>query len=391
MRKYISILFLMFNLFVFSQQKDDIIKQSTYSFTLDSIGGLKGVGANFLKDKINESQFFLIGEQHNVHSIETLISSLLPLFKKNGYNHYVTEIGPIAAKKLINLNQNSISLKAYNSKYSSQINLPPFGFFSTKEEEITLQQLHKNGINLSGIDFENYGSYLALIDELYLNSYKGKISKNLYNDVYSLVETEYKKGDNNFNPDLMKSLLNSNKLKHFLHLAQNDINNPIISQFELSLKINYELTLGFWQNRVDNMKTNFINYYHNQNDNSQKTIIKLGAVHTARGTSFSGNLEVGNLVYELANLNQTKSYSTIIFPRYIINNQTGIIEDVIDEEDRELLKFAFKEQWTIIDLNKLKELSIQNKIQLDVNIKSYIQKYDAIIIPPNTKFSEIIY
>ena len=129
MRKYISILFLMFNLFVFSQQKDDIIKQSTYSFTLDSIGGLKGVGANFLKDKINESQFFLIGEQHNVHSIETLISSLLPLFKKNGYNHYVTEIGPIAAKKLINLNQNSISLKAYNSKYSSQINLPPFGFF----------------------------------------------------------------------------------------------------------------------------------------------------------------------------------------------------------------------------------------------------------------------
>ncbi len=391
MRKYISILFLMFNLFVFSQQKDDIIKQSTYSFTLDSIGGLKGVGANFLKDKINESQFFLIGEQHNVHSIETLISSLLPLFKKNGYNHYVTEIGPIAAKKLINLNQNLVSLKAYNSKYSSQINLPPFGFFSTKEEEITLQQLHKNGINLSGIDFENYGSYLALIDELYQNSYKGKISKNLYNDVYSLVETEYKKGDNNFNPDLMKSLLNSNKLKHFLHLAQNDINNPIISQFELSLKINYELTLGFWQNRVDNMKTNFINYYHNQNDNSQKTIIKLGAVHTARGTSFSGNLEVGNLVYELANLNQTKSYSTIIFPRYIINNQTGIIEDVIDEEDRELLKFAFKEQWTIIDLNKLKELSIQNKIQLDVNIKSYIQKYDAVIIPPNTKFSEIIY
>ena len=303
MRKYISILFLMFNLFVFSQQKDDIIKQSTYSFTLDSIGGLKGVGANFFKDKINESQFFLIGEQHNVHSIETLISSLLPLFKKNGYNHYVTEIGPIAAKKLINLNQNSISLKAYNSKYSSQINLPPFGFFSTKEEEITLQQLHKNGINLSGIDFENYGSYLALIDELYLNSYKGKISKNLYNDVYSLVETEYKKGDNNFNPDLMKSLLNSNKLKHFLHLAQNDINNPIISQFELSLKINYELTLGFWQNRVDNMKTNFINYYHNQNDNSFKAIIKLGAVHTARGTSFSGNLEVGNLIYELANYN----------------------------------------------------------------------------------------
>lgn len=391
MKKYISGLFLMFSLFMFSQQKDDIIKQSTYYFTLDSIEGFKGFGADFLKNKINESQFFLIGEQHNVYSIETLVSTLIPLFKENGYNHYITEIGPIAAKKLVNLNKNSISLKTYNSKYSSQINLPPFGFFSTKEEEITLQQLNKNEINLCGIDFENYGSYLALIDELYQNSDKGKISKNLYNEVYSLVESEYKKGENNFNPKLMKSLLSSNKLNQFLRLAQNEINSPIISQFNLSLNVNHQLTLGFWEDRVDNMKSNFIKYYQEQKNNYLKAIVKLGAVHTARGTSFNGNLEVGNLIYELANINQSKSYSTIIFPRYIVNKQTGKIEDVIEEEDKELLKFVFQEQWTIIDLNKLKELSILNKIKLDENIKSYIQKYDAVVIPPKTKFSEIIY
>ena len=393
MKKYITFCLLILALSSFSQQKNDIIKRSTYYFSFDSTANFNGIGADFLKNKIRESQFFLIGEQHNIHSIETLISSLIPLFKEYGYNHYVTEIGPIAAKKLIELNENSTPLKSYYSKYSSQINLPPFGFFSTKEEEKTIQQLNKYGINLYGIDFENYASYLSLIDELYQNSDKGKISKNLYNKVYSFVESEYRKGKNNFNPDLMNKLLNSNELKEFLFLAKNQINNPVISQFELSLKINHQLTLGFWQRRVDNMKSNFIKYYNIQSakEDSVKAFVKLGAVHTAKGTSFSGNLEVGNLIYELANVNQSKSYSIIIFPRYILNEETGEMKDLVEEDEKDLLKYAFTDQWTIIDLDKLKELSIQHSIQLSKNIVSYIQKYDAIVIPPVTKYSEKIY
>lgn len=393
MKKYIILCFLFFSFILFSQQNKDIVKESTYYFSLNQDQDFKGYGADFIKNKIIESQFFLIGEQHNIHSIETLITSLIPFFKESGYNHYITEIGPIAAKKLTELAKSPFSLKEYYTKYSSQINLPPFGFFSTREEEKTLQQLKKYNIGLCGIDFENYGSYLFLIDELYKNSDKEKISKDLYNKVYYFVESEYKKGKDNYNPNLMSHLLASKELKEFLILSKNKINTPIITQLELSLDVNHQITLGFWQRRVDNMKSNFAKYYSNQNTKNTpvKAFIKLGAVHTARGTSFSGNLEVGNMIYELANANQSKSFSVITFPRFIVNEKTGKVEDLAEEEDKELLKYASQDQWTVIDLCKLEELSIQNSIKLSKNFVNYIEKYDAVVIPPATKYSEKIY
>ena len=43
------------------------------------------------------------------------------------------------------------------------------------------------------------------------------------------------------------------------------------------------------------------------------------------------------------------------------------------------------------DLCKLEELSIQNSIKLSKDFINYIEKYDAIVIPPATKYSEKIY
>ncbi|MDV2446413.1 hypothetical protein CMU93_02730 [Elizabethkingia anophelis] len=393
MKKYIILCFLFFSFILFSQQNKDIVKESTYYFSLNQNQDFKGYGADFIKNKIIESQFFLIGEQHNIYAIETLITSLIPLFKENGYNHYITEIGPIAAKKLTELAKSPFSLKEYYTKYSSQINLPPFGFFSTREEEKTLQQLKKYNIGLCGIDFENYGSYLFLIDELYKNSEKGKVSKDLYSKVYSFVESEYKNGKDNYNPNLMSHLLASKELKEFLILSKNKINTPIITQLELSLNINHQITLGFWQRRVDNMKSNFARYYSGQSTEKSpvKAFIKLGAVHTARGTSFSRKLEVGNMIYELANVNQSKPFSIITFPRFIMNEKTGKVEDLVEDTEKELLKYSSPDQWTVIDLYKLEELSIRNNIKLNKDFVSYIEKYDAIVIPPATKYSEKIY
>lgn len=390
MKKYITIYFLVFWTAVFSQQEDTIIKESTSYFKLDQNGNFNGEGSEFIKNKIAESQFFLIGEQHDIHCIERLVSSLIPSFKENGYDHYLTEIGPMSAKKLLELAKISTSLRSYYPKYLSQTDMPPFGFFRTVEEEQTLQQLKKYNITLSGIDFENYSSYLFLIDEIYKNSDKKKVSVDLYNKLYRLTGSEYKKGKNNFNPELMNNLLQSNELKTFLSRSKNKTTLPLIEEFERSLIINHQITQGFWQFRVDNMKRNFSQYYNNLSlkQDSVKIFIKLGSVHTARGTSFSGNLEVGNMVFELANMNQSKSFSMISFPRYILNSQTGKTEDFTEDEDKELLKYAFPDQWTVIDLKKLNELSIKHSIPLHKTIISYIQKYDAMVIPPATKYSE---
>lgn len=393
MRKYILVLFLLFNVSLFSQENDCIIKASTSHFILDSIGRFSGSGAEFVEKRIAESQFLLIGEQHNIHLIETFVSSLIPLLKQHGYNHYVAEIGPIAEKKLSDLSEDLPSLRLIHKKFTARTNLPPFGFFGTEEELITLQQLKKYDMNLCGIDFENYASYLFLIEELYRNADQGSISKHQYADVCKLVESAYAKGVNNFNPNLMDNLLQDKDFESFLSKATNHLNASIIEQFKLSLAINHQLTLGFWQRRADNMKSNLLIYYHSQcrKEDTVKMIIKLGAAHTARGTSFNGNIEVGNMIYELANVNQSKSFSIITFPRYMLNIKTHEIEDLIEEEDKALLKYTLPDQWTIIDLESLNSLSLLHNVQLSRAAYDYIQKFDAIIIPPVSAYSENMY
>ncbi len=227
MKKYIIICLLFYGSVLFSQPTHDIIKKATFHFSMDSIGNLSGNGGDFIKNKISEAQFFLIGEQHNIRAIETLVNSLIPFFKESGYHYYLTEIGPVSANKLMEIRDRS-SLKNLYLKYSSQTNLSPFGFFSTVEEIKTLHQLQKYDITLCGIDFENYASYLFLIDELYKNSDKGKISKNLYEKIYAFLKSEYGNGKNNFNPDLMNNLQHSKELTEFLSLANNKINAPVI-------------------------------------------------------------------------------------------------------------------------------------------------------------------
>lgn len=60
------------------------------------------------------------------------------------------------------------------------------------------------------------------------NADKKRVSKILYDKVYSFIELEYKKGENNFNPNLMESIINSNDVNQFLTLSKNDKNIPII-------------------------------------------------------------------------------------------------------------------------------------------------------------------
>ena len=97
------------------------------------------------------------------------------------------------------------------------------------------------------------------------------------------------------------------------------------------------------------------------------------------------------MIYELANVNRSKSFSIITFPRFVLNEKIGKVEDLVEDEDKELLKYTSLNQWTVIDLCKLEELSIQNSIKLSKDFINYIEKYDAIVIPPATKYSEKIY
>lgn len=375
----------------FGQSVGDIIKESTHHFTVTKEDSLTGEGAKFIKQKISESHFFLIGEQHNVSLIEHFVQVIIPILKKNNYNNYITEIGPIAAAELKDLKKQKQSIKEFNKRYFQYSKVAPFGFFSTREEDATLNQLSKFDINLLGIDFENYGSYLFLIDKIYHQTDKQKINSEQYKIIHDFIASEYDKGKDGYNPHLTENLINSQYLKSFLKRTNNHHNQLLIEKLLISLHINQEQTKGYWETRIDNMKKEFSTIYNclkKEENNLPKIFFKFGAVHTARGTSYSGFQEIGNMVYELSKLNQTKSFAIVAFPRYIYDKKTGAIQDLIEKKDFEILQFTTFDKWTVIDLRNLLKLSIDNHIILSRDIISYIEKYDAILIPPATKYSE---
>lgn len=382
---YINFIILFFTFSNISAQ--EIIKKSTHHFTITN-DSLKGKGAEIFKSKIAESQFFLIGEQHDVSQLETMVKSLVPFLKKQGFNNYVAEVGPLAAKKLEELGKQKKLLEKFNRKYSDYIVGAPFGFFGTVEEGKTLNQIVDYGINIWGVDFENYNSYLFILDLLLENSNKSKLIHEKYKEANNYIKSEYKKGKNGFNPELAKNLLKSKELESYFNAVNNPKNRIVINELKKSLQIYAGQGKGFWYPRVENMKRNFISQYKElENTDSKKVFIKLGAVHMAKGTSYSGFQELGNTIYELANYNFKKSFSVLSFSRYSLNSNNEII-DVIEKEDAEILQYAQPDQWTLIDLKEIEKLSIENKVKLSGTIKGYIQKFDAILIPPATKESE---
>lgn len=373
------------------QSSKELIKKSTHYFSITKNDLIEGDGGSLIQQKISESQFFLIGEQHNISQIETFVQILIPTLKQNGFNNYITEIGPIAATELEQLPKHKTALKDFNTKYSKYVKAAPLGFFGTEEEGQTLQKLNKFNINLLGVDFENYCSYLFLIDKIYQNANKEKVSFQQYEMVRNAIIYEYANGKNGYNPNLTKNLLNSKLLSAFLEESNSAYNKALIQDLLKSLYINNEQKKGHWWLRVDNMKSNFTETYKNLQKNKElhpKIFFKFGAVHMSRGASFSGFQELGNTIYELSKLNQTKSFIMTAFPRYIYDEKTGVVEDAIEEEDSEILQFTTSDKWTIIDLKELFKLSIDNHISLDKNIIGYIERYDAILIPPATKYSE---
>jgi hypothetical protein len=369
---------------VFSQP--DFIKDATYHFNITN-NQLIGQGADSLKKYISTSQFFLIGEEHDMVELQKFTACIMPFLKNSGYKYLAVEIGSESAKKLTSIYRNKESLRTFNTKYYKYFGGGPFGFFDGKEEEVLLDSALNNGLSLWGIDFENYDASLFILDELYNQSNKDKAIKDAYQKAYDFVIKEYANKKNNKNYPLQNNLLNSILIKSFFNLLPDkEITRKLIYNITLSWKIYEAEGMNNWYPRVDNMKKNFIKLYKEaaKKENLPKVVIKLGAAHTARGTSSSGFQEVGNTIYELANYNNTKSFSVISFARYRIDQEDNLTDE-LEPEDEALLKYTTKDSWSLINLKQLSIDGWQGKIKLSSSMQGYIEKYDMMLIPPATK------
>jgi hypothetical protein len=141
------------------------------------------------------------------------------------------------------------------------------------------------------------------------------------------------------------------------------------------------------QVRMEYMKRNFSNNYKiaQKKDSFPKVLIKMGSMHLGWGKSWLGIYDLGNMINELANYNDTKSVSINCFSRYI-EEENGTISDYMsDQEGKKLsliLELATKDSWTLVDNKKIIELTRNRKIKLNNDLNFLLSRYDYILFAP---------
>ena len=385
----------------FAQLKTEIgyVKEHTYYFEINK-SNIEGKGAYILKESIEESQFFILGEEHFSAKVSEFTNAIIPILSEGNYKYFVAEIGPNSAAKIADILKANESLFEFNSKVNDLVGEVPIPFFDGKEDETFLKNAVDKGFEIWGIDQEYLTSQIFLIDEIYnLSNNKSELytSYKLTKD-YLIRET--KKGIENNEYKLFKELSNSPKVKQFFENTEST--NITIQEIICDLKDSWEVYrlreikdyYSSLHKRLDIMQSNFTDYYSKaiKTDTFPKAIIKIGGKHASKGRSHDNIFDIGNFIMELANFNRKKSTSALIFPSAYLNDD-GSIESNIDTEDevfmRPLINDA-KGKWILIDLKKIEKYSWKNKIEYK-SLKDYMYRFDYLILTPASKLTTLNY
>jgi hypothetical protein len=374
----------------------EIVKRFSYVLQFED-GKLKGAGWDSLRSEMAKSQFVLIGENHSSPKLSELMTSMLPEAKKLGFHHFITETGPIASSKLKQLYDSEVNtfqqkLHDFATTYKLSMGSPPAEFIVMKKDAAMYKAAIDAGVNIQGIDREYYSSSKYLFAEL----------KNfcLTKELIALFE----KANTKLNEYQADDIKNKSTSAHILkcqsdadiQLFLNKISTVSDGAKEIVTQIRkcYEV-YGLYANkryrksedvRVANYKKNFGNYYY-KNQNSQrpfKAFIKMGNIHTGKGVNDNGYWDIGNMIYQLAAMNGTRSLHIENMRRYRLD-ENGDVLDFLNEGYEvypNLINQADKSNWVIVNLNSLYRHIILNKIKVNRHEMEIIKNSDWLLLTP---------
>jgi len=391
MKEILTSFFIFSSLLVYAQKElnSKDIDKFCYKFKLEN-NKIVGNGKEILNNKISQSQFVLLGEQHFASEISLLTNSLIPILSNNNFKYFIAEIGPNSSKKLVAEIQKNGQLFDFNTKYNDLTGEIPIPFFDGKEDEQFLKTAMKNNFQILGVDQEYQTAHFFLFDQiLELSNNKINILP-AYKNATEFMLAEFKEYWKDHKYKIFEKYINSKEINTFFELT--DKNNlevqKIIADLKLSWNIYFQNEKGMyksgWIYRIKNMKTNFSKHYLNatKKDSVPKIFVKMGAVHLSNGLNSFGYYDLGNMIKELSNFNQTKSTSIICMPRfYMEDNQ---IKDDLNEVNpmNIILEKGNMEEWTLIDNEELLNYCYTEKIKLNRELKTEIERFDFILIPP---------
>lgn len=390
-----NILILLFSILsttIFAQEKlkSSDISEFAHTFKIND-DNIVGLGANILENKISESQFILLGEQHYSPEISEFTNAILPKLKQSNFKYFAIEVGPNSTEKMITVIKEKKSLFDFNTSFYSNYKDIPFPFFDGKKDELFLKTAINENFEIWGIDQEFLSSQLFLIDEIYNQSNEKSSLKPLFDSAKQFVIQEFKKDKENKNYPMFSNLLESNIVKSLFEKCKNEKQNKIIADLITSWEIYaFNETKKYSENnftRMKYMKRKFGENYKIalKTDSLPKVFVKMGSMHLARGKNWLRIYDLGNMIKELSYFNGTKSTSINCFARYSQDND-GTIYDYLDDEDgkvyQPILELAKKDKWVLIETKPILELVNKKKIELNSDLKILISGFDFILFTP---------
>lgn len=381
----------------------------SYHFTIEN-NTFKGNGADFLEAEAQKNQFIMLGEYHGSETISEFTKAFIPIYNKYGCKNFGLEIGASTAKILTNLSKKPettiAQLKTFNTSYktvSKKRSYTPIPFFSNISDAEFLADASKLKWNLIGLDQEFKFGFIPLVELAYNNlsdSRKRELKEKLTQTKDTLLlfytkEIDYYDGRTTEKKRFAKLFKNSNFINSFLNdLASNHPENKkIVDDIRTSNEIYWLSNVGrYWDGnamRTSNFIRNFGNAMNssNFNKNEDKMLIKIGALHSAKGLNNYFMYDIGNSVAEFARFNGTSSLHIRVMNRYYFDE--GKVEDGLDYNTKmtkafkDFLKLGKKDEWTIIDLRPMRELVYYKRIYLlNDRVREYFDRYDVIIISP---------
>lgn len=378
-----------------------VAKKVSY-FTVEN-GKIEGGGLKQWQRIVDESQFIAFGERHSSKATSELFEALLPMTTNKGYNNFIIEVGPYSAKKLVELSktpeQTVSRLSQFLMQYGNlEYRFTPIPFFSGVEDARFLQKAAEGNMNIIGIDQEFLLSAPFLFDEL-LKLAEGHKDYDTIKDLHGKSKEKliywYKaESDSKGKTSAYTEILKEASVIDFLNKMSNVSSDAeaIIDALKTSWDIYIRWRDDSHVDRISYMRNNFMSHYNAQlkKQATQKYVLKFGALHTAKSFS-NGAYDLGHLVTELAEKNNTKASIINSWSRYYIG-EDGKTTDYLKaysfyKRYRELMCFGNKTQWVIIDLASIRNDIAKGKVKLPNNgdyhkLRYLIDSYDYQLIMP---------
>ncbi len=365
--------------------QSNILKDNSFTVTKLSSEKLQ----TFLKNKIEGSQFIMLGEQHGIKEVGEITNELYNIGLEYGYNTLCIETDPIAAKTIETIFSKSKNpKKALSELYQEYPYTIPF--YNNRNDIKLFENIINHKGKIWGIDQVFMVEFRLIFDYLLKNTSNKQLKKAIEpllieakNNYKTAVEEK-----NYMAPYIFKY---SDELhKELLALCHTEEEKAIL----ISLKATKEIYLHNFQKRyyLNNneraklMKNNFLNYYKEAtlNKKTPKVLFKLGANHVKKGLNNTNVFDISNMISELAIINGKKSlhiYATGINGMKNMGNPFAPVSVVPFDNTKDLPKEVLenieglKEKYLIINTVPLR--SITHKLSKEM--ETLVLKYDILI------------